>query len=159
MIVGNARPDAEGTFGTNFGYHGITFGAIFRYRIGADSFNTSVFNKVENLSMSSLNYNQDRRALYDRWQKPGDHAQFKDIANSLSTPMSSRFVARANAWSLESLRIGYEFAPELARRCGMGSIRLNAYMNDIFRLTTIKQERGTSYPYARSVSFALSLTL
>ena len=159
VIVGNARPDAEGTFGTNFGYHGITFGAIFRYRIGADSFNTSVFNKVENLSMSSLNYNQDKRALYDRWQKPGDYAQFKNIAASESTPMSSRFVQTENILSLESLQVGYEFEPQLARNLGVSGLRLSAYMNDIFRISNIKQERGTSYPYARSVSFALSLTL
>lgn len=159
VIVGNARPDAEGTFGTNFGYHGITFGAIFRYRIGADSFNTSVFNKVENLSMSSLNYNQDKRALYDRWQKPGDYAQFKNIAASESTPMSSRFVQTENILSLESLQIGYEFEPQLARNLGVSGLRLSAYMNDIFRISNIKQERGTSYPFARSFSFALSVTL
>lgn len=159
VIVGNARPDAEGTFGTNFGYHGISFGAIFRYRIGADSFNTSVFNKVENLSMSSLNYNQDKRALYDRWQKPGDYAQFKNIAASESTPMSSRFVQTENILSLESLQIGYEFEPQLARNLGVSGLRLSAYMNDIFRISNIKQERGTSYPFARSFSFALSVTL
>lgn len=159
VIVGNARPDAEGTFGTNFGYHGITFGAIFRYRIGADSFNTSVFNKVENLSMSSLNYNQDKRALYDRWQKPGDYAQFKNIAASENTPMSSRFVQTENILSLESLQIGYEFEPQLARNLGVSGLRLSAYMNDIFRISNIKQERGTSYPFARSFSFALSVTL
>lgn len=159
VIVGNSRPTVEGVLGTSFSWKGLSVSADFRYRIGGYSFNSVLFNKVENISTSSLIYNQDKRALYDRWQKPGDHAQFKDIANSVSTPMSSRFVQRDNSWSLESLRIGYEFSPELARRCGMGSIRLNAYMNDIFRLTTIKQERGTSYPYARSVSFALSLTL
>ena len=159
VIVGNARPDAEGTFGTNFGYHGITFGAILRYRIGADSFNTSVFNKVENLSMSSLNYNQDKRALYDRWQKPGDYAQFKNIAASESTPMSSRFVQTENILSLESLQVGYEFEPQLARNLGVSGLRLSAYMNDIFRISNIKQERGTSYPFARSFSFALSVTL
>ena len=159
VVVGNSRPDAEGTFGTNFGYHGLTFGAIFRYRLGADSFNSSVFSKVENLTNSAINYNQDKRALYDRWQKPGDHAQFKNIASSVSTPMSSRFVQRENTLTLESLQIGYEFEPQIARMLGLSGIRLNAYMNDIFRASTIKQERGTSYPFARSFSFALSLTL
>ncbi len=159
VIVGNSRPDAEGTFGTNFGYHGISFGAIFRYRLGADAFNTSVFNKVENLSMSSLNYNQDKRALYDRWQKPGDYAQFKNIAASENTPMSSRFVQTENVLSLESLQLGYEFEPQIARNRGVSGLRVSAYMNDIFRISNIKQERGTSYPFARSFSFALSVTL
>lgn len=138
---------------------GFSINMDFRYRIGGYAFNSVLFNKVENISAGSLIYNQDKRALYDRWQKPGDKAQFKNIANSSSTPMSSRFVQKDNSWSLESLRVGYEFDPSVARRFGLGSIRLSAYMNDLFRLTTIKMERGTSYPYARSVSFALSLTL
>ena len=109
--------------------------------------------------MSSLNYNQDKRALYDRWQKPGDYAQFKNIAASESTPMSSRFVQTENILSLESLQVGYEFEPQLARNLGVSGLRLSAYMNDIFRISNIKQERGTSYPFARSFSFALSVTL
>ena len=104
-------------------------------------------------------YNQDKRALYDRWQKPGDVAKFKAISLNETTPMSSRFVQKDNSLSLEALRIGYEFSPELVHKWGLGSLRLKAYMNDIFRLSTIKMERGTSYPFARSVSFAISLTL
>ncbi|WP_294626928.1 SusC/RagA family TonB-linked outer membrane protein [uncultured Bacteroides sp.] len=159
VVIANARPTAEGVLGTSFSWKGFSVNMDFRYRMGGYAFNSVLFNKVENISNNQLIYNQDKRALYDRWEKPGDKAQFKDIANSMSTPMSSRFVQKDNSWSLESLRIGYEFDPEVARRFGLGSIRLNAYMNDIFRLTTIKMERGTSYPYARSVSFALSLTL
>ncbi len=117
------------------------------------------FNKVENISESQLKYNQDKRALYDRWQKPGDVAQFKNIGSSLSTPMSSRFVQKDNTLSLESFRVGYEFNPDVAKKVGASSMRLNAYMNDIFRLSTIKMERGTSYPFSRSVSVSLSLTM
>ena len=159
VVVGNTRPDAEGTFGTNFGYRGLTFGAIFRYRLGADAFNSAVYQKVENISTSEMKYNLDKRALYNRWQQPGDIAQFKNIADSQNTPMSSRFVQEENVLSLESLQVGYEFEPQLARSLGVSGLRVNAYMNDIFRLSNIKQERGTSYPFARSFSFALSVTL
>jgi len=159
VVVANSRPKVEGVLGTNFSWKGFSCNLDFRYRVGGHSFNSVLFNKVENISTNSLIYNQDKRALYDRWQKPGDKAQFKNIANSTSTPMSSRFVQKDNSLSLEALRIGYEFSPELVHKWGLGSLRLNAYMNDIFRLSTIKMERGTSYPFARSVSFALSLTL
>ncbi len=159
VVVANSRPKIEGILGTNFSWKGFSCNLDFRYRLGGHSFNSVLFNKVENIGNDQLIYNQDKRALYDRWQKPGDKAQFKNIANSTSTPMSSRFVQKDNSLSLESLRVGYEFAPELVHKWGLGSLRLNAYMNDIFRLSTIRQERGTSYPFARSVSFALSLTL
>jgi hypothetical protein len=159
VIVGNSRAKVEGVLGSSFAWKGFSMNFDFRYQVGAKSFNSVLYNKVENISSSSLVYNLDRRALYDRWQKAGDVAQFKNISDATSTPMSSRFVQRDNSLSLESVRVGYEFKPELVSHLGIGSLRLNAYMNDIFRLSTIKQERGTSYPFARSVTFALTLTL
>lgn len=159
VVVGNTRPDAEGTFGTSFAYKGFTAGVTFRYQLGGDSFNDAVYSKVENISSSQLIYNQDKRALYDRWQKPGDIAQFKSISSSTSTPMSSRFVQEENTLTLESFQIGYEFEPDFAKKMGISGLRINAYMNDIFRISNIKEERGTDYPFARSVSLALSFTL
>lgn len=159
VVVGNTRPTAEGTFGSSFAYKGFTVGATFRYYLGAESFNDVVYNKVENISSSNLIYNQDKRALYDRWQKAGDVAQFKNIADQSTTPMSSRFVQKENTLTLESFQIGYEFDPGFAKKLGISGLRVNAYMNDIFRISTLKEERGTDYPFARSVSFALSFTL
>ena len=40
-------------------------------------FNEALFNKVENISTEGLNKNQDKRALYERWQKAGDIVRFK----------------------------------------------------------------------------------
>lgn len=159
VVIGNGRPKAEGVFGSNFGYRGFTTGFTFRYRMGNYTFNQAVYNKVENISSGELKYNQDKRALYNRWQQPGDIADFKNIANSTSTPMSSRFIQRENTLTLESFQIGYEFEPQIAKKLGLSGLRLNAYMNDIFRLSSIKEERGTAYPFARNVSFALSFTL
>ena len=109
--------------------------------------------------VSHLYNNLDKRALYDRWQKPGDHALFRNISLATTTPMSSRFVQTENTLTLESLQVGYEFDPAFARKLGISGLRINAYMNDVFRVSSIKEERGTSYPFARSVSFALSFTL
>lgn len=159
VVVGNTRPDAEGILGTNFGYKGFTVGATFRYRLGGYSFNNAVYSKVENISSSNLIYNQDKRALYDRWQEAGDVTQFKNIADSNSTPMSSRFVQKENSLSMESFQIGYEFEPDFAKKLGISGLRLNAYMNELFRISSIKEERGIDYPFARSISFALSFTL
>lgn len=68
----------EGVFGTNLYYRGFSISAYFRYRIDADYFNTELYNRIENLKTTAMTaYNQDKRALYDRWQKPGDRAQYK----------------------------------------------------------------------------------
>ncbi len=157
VIVGNSRSKVEGTFGTNINYKGFSLSMNFQYKLGGKSFNNALFNKVENISSSQLIYNQDRRAFYDRWQKPGDIAQFKNIANSTSTPMSSRFVQRNNVLAMQSLNISYDFY-EIVKKLRLESMRVSFYCNDLFWMSTIKQERGTAYPFARSYTLALSFS-
>ena len=162
VVVGNTEPKLEGVIGTALYYKGLSVSAYFRYRIGADVFNSALYEKVENITRSNWTKNLDRRALTDRWQKPGDKAQFKNIALEDADhidPMSSRFVQRENTLSGESFSVGYEFMDEQWMKVfGLSSFTLKAYMNDIFRVSTIKAERGIQYPFARSVSFSISAT-
>ena len=157
VIVGNTRAKVEGAFGTTFSWQGFTLTASFNYKLGGKSFNEALFDKVENISSSAIIYNQDRRALYDRWQKPGDHAQFRNIADAISTPMSSRFVQRNNSLTLQTVNLSYDFY-DLAKKLHMEALRVSLYANDLFWLTSVKQERGTAYPFARSFTFALNFT-
>lgn len=159
VIVGNERPKLEGVVGSGLNYKGFSINVDFRYRAGGKVFNHALYDKVENISIEGLKVNQDRRALYERWQKPGDVVQFKNIADATTTPMSSRFVQKDNSFTLEAFRVGYEFDNEWVKQTGFSSLRLNAYMNNIFRLSTVKAERGIDYPFARSVSFSLSFNL
>ena len=69
---------------------------------------STLFNKVENISDVQVKYNQDKRALYGRWQKPGDIAKFKRIDDTTVTNMSSRFIADDNTLELSTLSVGYE---------------------------------------------------
>lgn len=158
VVVGNSRSKIEGNLSSSFSYKGFSAGLTFGYKWGGKAFNSALYDKVENISGAQLNYNQDKRALYDRWQQPGDRAQFKNIASSVNTPISSRFVQKNNSLTLQTITVGYDFY-EFARQIGVESLRLSAYMNDVFWLTSIKKERGTDYPFARSFTFALSFTL
>ena len=92
--VGDTRPTLEGVWGNTLYYKGFSASVQIRYSFGADAFNSTLFNKVENISSGSITSNQDKRALYDRWKKPGDKAQFKGISLFDYTPMSSRFVMK-----------------------------------------------------------------
>ena len=158
VVVGDTRPDIEGVFGNTFYWKGFSASIYLRYSLGGKAFNSTLYEKVENISSSALQYNQDRRALYDRWQNPGDIAQFKGIREYLaSNPMSSRFVQNNDYLTIESVRIGYELPYKWMKVIGAQGMSINAYMNDIARWSTIKEERGTSYPFARSVTVALGL--
>ena len=155
--VGDTRPDVEGVFGNVFYYKGFSASIYMRYSLGGDTFLSTLYDKVENISSSALAKNQDRRALYDRWQKPGDIAKFKGISRTESTPMSSRFVSVNNYLTIESIRLSYELPYTLMKKMGLQGMTFSAYMNDIARWATVKEERGTSYPFSRSISMALSL--
>lgn len=156
VVVGDTQSKLEGVLGTTFYYKGFSFGAYFRYQLGGQIFNSDLYNKVENIDLSDINYNQDRRALYDRWSVPGQEAQFKGISLVQKTDKSSRFVMDENTFAGESFNVGYEFTQPFIKKVGLSSLTLQANMNDIFRVSTVKAERGIDYPFARTVSFSVS---
>lgn len=158
IIVGDTNPDFEGNFGSTVRYKGFSLGVNFRYRYGGQMFLSTLFNKVEGLSASDLQYNQDKRALYDRWQKTGDVAKFKRIDDTSLTNMSSRFVADDNTLECKSISLGYETTNATwLKPIGLSSLTFRVYMNDIFRVSTVKEERGLDYPFQRAVSASLSV--
>ncbi|WP_455511253.1 SusC/RagA family TonB-linked outer membrane protein [Butyricimonas paravirosa] len=158
VLIGDSNPKVQGAFQTSLVYKGFSFGASFTYKAGGLTQLSTLFNKVENISSAQLNYNQDKRALYDRWQKPGDKARFKRIDDTNSTNMSSRFIEKENTFSCTSINIGYRTSSaEWLKHIGASAINFTAYMNDIFRISSIKEERGTSYPFERSVSFSIGI--
>lgn len=158
VVIGDTRPTVEGVWGNTIYWKGFSASAHIRYSQGGYAFNSTLYYKVENISSYGLTQNQDRRALYDRWQKPGDVAQFKGIREyTRNNPMSSRFVQKNDFIALESLRIGYELPWSWSKAIGVEGLNFSAYMNDIARWATIKDERGTSYPFARSVTFSLGV--
>ena len=156
VICGNTRPDLEGVIGSSLNWKGFSVSLNFRYQLGADVFNEALYSKVENISRSDLNRNQDKRALYERWQKAGDMVRFKDIANAATTPMSSRFVQEENVFTLESVYLGYEFYDGWIKKLNLSSLKFQISMRDVFRASTIRSERGIAYPFARSIEAGLS---
>lgn len=155
QVCGNTRPDLEGVLGTSFTYGGLTASVNFRYQLGADVFNEALWNKVENIDFY---LNQDRRALYERWHKAGDIVPFKDVRDQNPSPMTSRFIQNEKTLTLESVHLEYQFfSDSWIKRLGLGSLRIFADARDLFRLSTIRAERGTKYPYARTIEAGISL--
>ena len=155
QVCGNSRPDLEGVLGTSFTWGGFTANLNFRYQLGADVFNTALWNKVENIDFL---YNQDRRALYERWHQAGDIVPFKDVRDQNPSPMTSRFIQNEKTLSLESVHLEYQFfSNSWIKHLGLGSLRIFADARDLVRLSTIRAERGTTYPFARTIECGVSL--
>ena len=156
VAVGNTRPDVEGIVGTSLTYKNLTFSANFRYKIGGQIYNSTLVDRVEN---ANLYGNVDRRIYDDRWRKEGDRSLYKSIFDKTKTRPTSRFVQDENVFTCESISLGYDIKHEkIIRTLGVERLRVNAYMNDIMRLSTVRQERGINYPFANRVAFSLSAT-
>lgn len=159
-VLGNTRPKIEGVFGTNVNYKGFSAGVYLRYSYKGDIMNTALYNKVENLSGSDIRMNNlDKRALYDRWKQKGDISAFKAINDNSYTPISSRFIQSESFISGESLTMGYRFTEmKWLKQIGLQDLNIAAFTNNIFRSSTIRNERGIEYPFASSVSININAT-
>ena len=158
---GDTEPDLAGTLSTNFTWRGLTFTVAARYQFGGQYYNKTLLDKVEN---ANLRYNVDRRAYTDRWAAPGDLVAFKAVTtnvNGQQTKASSRFVMDNNELVLNVINLEYRFESryeKFIKQMGLTSASVGLYMEDLFHLSTIKQERGITYPMSRQVSMSLSLT-
>ena len=111
VAVGNTEPKFNGSFGLNVTYKNWSLFASFLYEWGGQEYNQTLVDNVENANIKTGNV--DLRVLTDRWKKPGDIAQFKDIKDSnLTTLPTSRFVQDKALLHLNSLTISYDFDRE-----------------------------------------------
>ena len=129
--------------------------ANFSYQWGAQSYNETLRAKVENANVKDNNV--DKRVLTDRWKKPGDIAPYIDLASNTTTKPTSRLVQNNDYITFSSLSLGYDFKKELIQKIRLTSLGIRFNANDICRWATIKEERGTSYPYAKNYSFSINI--
>ena len=156
VIIGDTEPEAQGSFGLNLRWKNLDLFASFMYKFGGDAYNSTLVTKVENAKIYEENV--DKRVLEERWQKPGDIAKYKDIRNQDGyTKPTSRFMQKEDVLSLNSVTLGYDLDSKFLRKYKFGLIRFEIGANDVFHLSTIKQERGTSYPFAHSFNFSVKI--
>lgn len=161
-IAGDSRPDVEGTMGTNFELSGFGLNVYFRFRYGGQAYNQTLIDRVENIDVP--NNNVDRRVAEGRWMKPGDHSFFKGITTpdglaAGQTFASSRFVQNDNQFNCESLSLYYRLTDRLNKTMHVQNTRVSFYMRNLFRISTIKRERGIDYPFSQSFTLQLQTTL
>lgn len=158
VAYGVSIPEWNGNFGTNLLYQGFEMNLIFNYQFGGQLYNQTLIDRVESVDPS---WNVDRRAYDLGWSGPGDHSKYTRIGVSTRpTRLTSRFVQDDNNLTLTSASFGYNFyRSAFVRRLGFRSLQVTAITNDLFRLSTIEIERGTSNPFARTYSLSLRVGL
>ena len=161
VALGTTEPTVQGTFGFNIVYKQFSLYTNFMYEAGGQRYNQTLVDKVENVNVYTDNV--DKRVLSSRWKKPGDVAKYKSLVTGRSpvesTKPTSRFVQDYNMLSWNSLELGYDLPSDITNKLRVSMVRFTCGMSDILHLSSVKQERGTSYPFARTVTFSLKVSL
>ena len=136
-------------------YQGIFLNFSFSYQLGGQIYNQTLIDRVEN---ADVFMNVDKR-IYDAvWTKPDERVAFQFRPFETVKP-TSRFVQDLNELRLSSLNVGYDFKHcAFLKRIGLERLKASFYMNDVFRASTVKLERGLEYPFAHTYSFSLQAT-
>jgi TonB-linked SusC/RagA family outer membrane protein len=154
ILCGSSDPLYNGNFGFNGEIKGFGLNAVFSYYGGGYLYNSTLVNKVENVYIGE---NVDRRIYNGRWYYEGQVAQYRNGYSS-PTQATTRFVQHNNVLDISSLTAYYEFPYKTISKANLSRLRLSAYVNDLYTFSSIQIERGTSYPYARTVSLSVSAT-
>lgn len=152
VVCGDRMPKFDGRISTNFSWKNFSLYAGFTLRLGGQKYNETYSNKIENVS---LHRNVDKRVLTERWKQPGDNSSFYGLGE-IVLYMTDRYVQDENTLTCTNLDISYEFPAKLIKPLGLARLSLNASIGNLFYISTVKQERGTSYPYAIQPTFGLS---
>lgn len=157
VVVGDTEPKARGAFGFNFNYRSLFMFTGFIYEFGGDQYNSTLVSKVEN---ANIYRNVDERVFTDRWQKPGDKTFLKDIKDwNVPTKITSRFVQKNNYVSFNSVTVGYNVPSKVLNKYKIEMCKIQLTANDLAHISTIRRERGTSYPFARTINLSINLSL
>lgn len=153
VVCGDMMPKVNGNFGINAEYMNFGLNVQFTYRLGGQMYNETLVQKVENADIA---HNVDERVLYERWQNVGDKARFKSIADQTLTRPTSRFVEDYNLLKLATVSFSYDFRDHrFMEDSFVRRLRLSLFMNDIATISSVRNERGTSYPFSRNISFSV----
>lgn len=157
VSCGDTNPLLQGSFSSLLRWRQLSLNVSFAYRFGGDMYNSTLVSKVERINPR---YNADVRAFTERWHQAGDVVQFIDISNQASSSYtySDRFVQRDNELRLSSLYLQYELPANWLKSLHVHKLYVGLGTEDLFRITSAKYERGTSYPYSRSINMSASVT-
>ncbi len=162
VYLGCGQPLYRGTFNNMIMWKGFTLNIAFSYHWGGKLYNTTLRNRVEVSRTEIADRNVDERVLSQRWAQPGDNTFFRSFegnVNLYNNHGTSRYVFNDRALELSSLSLQYRWNNQwLKQNTGLESVVFAVNTSDLFYWSSVKYERGTSYPYARNVQGTVTVT-
>lgn len=157
VSCGDTNPTLQGSISSMLQYKNFSLTASFSYRFGGEMYNSTRALKVENVNPRK---NCDVRAFTDRWTNVCDVKPYIDIAKATgnTSVYTDRFVEKDDELWLSSLYLQYNVPMTFLKKLHIQKMYLGIGTEDLFRITSAKYERGTSYPFSRSINMSASLT-
>ena len=156
--MGDTTPAYTGTLSSNVVWKNFSINLACMFNMDYDQYNSTLVDKIENVNLA---YNADKRALTERWTPQNRNALYKALTITGSdTRQSSRFLQNVNEFRISSINLSYRLdATQLTvlDKVNIRYLNLGMTMQDLARFSNIKQERGTSYPFARTINFNMSI--
>jgi TonB-linked SusC/RagA family outer membrane protein len=157
VYMGVNEPLYRGNLSSRLTYRDLTLTLSFAYHWGGKLYNQTLIDKVEVSTSVIANQNVDSRVLNERWSTPGDNTFFKGFDNTSETHATSRFVMNDRTFELQTVSLQYRWNSDFFKKANIQSVILGVNMSDVFYLSSVKRERGISYPFARTIGATLSL--
>lgn len=157
VYLGQGEPPFRGILTSMFYYKGLSVNISAGFHWGGLMYNSTLQDKVE-VSKHDISFrNVDERVMMDRWKKTGDRVFFKNFEDGGGRQQSSRFVMRDNVFDIRSLSIQYRWdTPFVKKTFKLRSLNFSLNVNNILEISSVRMERGTSYPFARSIIGSVS---
>lgn len=152
ITYGDTTPYAYGKIGSYLTWKQWSLNVLMGYSLGGAVYNETLATRVEG---ANPRYNADERVFTSRWKEPGNVAKFKNIADQTVPLQTSRFVEVENYLEMQTLSLAYEFKAQQIRSLGINRLRIEALTNNLFWISSVKRERGLSYPFTRSVELTV----
>ncbi len=170
-VIGDPNPDFIGAFTNSFSYKGFSLSVTMQYSYGND-----IFNGTRRYIESMKGQDNQLAAIIDRWRQPGDiayipRATAADLNNN--DRASSRFIEDGSYLRCKSVRLAYQFQPELLKSLKISKLEIYLVGQNLFTITDYSGmdpevnyagddalRYGTdffTYPVARSVSAGLNV--
>ena len=153
--VGNSNPILTGSIMNTVRIKGFTVTLTTSYTFGSDFYNSTLQGKVEDVNPR---HNIDARAYTDRWKAPGDLSRYLAISSRSETVNSERFIEKKNELYFSNLQVTYDFTGDWLKKVGLKKLVLGIGTTDLGYLSSVRFERGTSYPYCRTVNLIVRPT-
>ncbi len=157
VSCGDTNPIMQGSISTMLKFRSFSLSASMSYRFGGDMYNSTRASKVEGVNPK---YNCDVRAFTERWKNPGDVVSYLNITTTggSSDTYTDRFIEKDNELYLSSVYLQYNVPTSFLKPLHIQKLYVGVGTEDLFRITAAKYERGTSYPYSRSINMSASVT-